>query len=98
MDFLRVVGGDRSHPSFPFSLLCRFVRGLALLHNDFRGHMTSANRAHEKQVISEEMLRVILSNIGSLYTINSGLLAELEQRIAKWCVGFSVHHWIHACV
>ena len=46
--------------------------------------MMSANRAHEKQVISEEMLRVILSNIGSLYTINTGLLAELEKRIASW--------------
>ena len=64
----------------------RFVRGLALLHNDFRGHMMSANRAHEKQVISEEMLRVILSNIGSLYTINTGLLAELEERFANWYV------------
>ena len=68
---------------------CRFVRGLALLHKEFRGHMMSANRAHEKQVISEEMLRVILSNIGSLYTINTGLLAELEKRIASWYVRYA---------
>lgn len=47
--------------------------------------MLSANRAHEKQVVSEEMLTVILSNIGSLYTLNSGLLTMLEKRIAKWC-------------
>lgn len=64
----------------------RFVKGLGLLHNDFRKHMLSANNAHEKQVVSEEILTHILSNVGSLYMLNSELLKELETRMSTWYI------------
>jgi len=60
------------------------VKGLALLHKDFRQAMLSANRAHEKPVISEETLKQILGNIGSLLALNAGMLQELEDRMADW--------------
>lgn len=63
-----------------------FVKGLKLLHVDFRQHMVSANNAHEKPVVSEEILSQILSNIGSLYILNSELLKELETRMSNWWV------------
>ena len=46
--------------------------------------MLSANSAHEKHVVSEEVLKHILSNVGTLYNLNSKLLAELETRVANW--------------
>ncbi|XP_019855450.1 PREDICTED: nascent polypeptide-associated complex subunit alpha, muscle-specific form-like isoform X2 [Amphimedon queenslandica] len=61
-----------------------FVKGLKLLHVDFRQHMVSANNAHEKPVVTEEILSQILSNIGSLYLLNSELLKELEARMSAW--------------
>ena len=61
-----------------------FVKGLTLLHKDFRQTVQSANRAHEKPVIADEVLRQILGNVGSLLTLNSGLLNELEERMAHW--------------
>lgn len=60
------------------------MKGLALLHKDFRQAMLSANRAHEKPVISEETLKQILGNIGSLLALNAGMLQELEDRMADW--------------
>lgn len=48
--------------------------------------MLSANNAHEKQVISEDILTQILSNVGSLYLLNSELLKELETRMSTWYV------------
>ena len=62
------------------------MKGLKLLHVDFRQHMVSANNAHEKPVVSEEILSQILSNIGSLYILNSELLKELEARMSNWWV------------
>jgi hypothetical protein len=35
-------------------------------------------------VISEETLRLILGNLGSILTLNSGMLAELEARMKNW--------------
>lgn len=63
---------------------CRFVKGLTLLDRDFRQAMRSANNAHEKPVISEENLKLILGNISSILTLNSGLLEELEKRMRSW--------------
>ena len=62
------------------------MRALTLLHKDFRQAVLSANRAHEKPVISEETLKQILGNIGSLLALNSGMLQELESRMQDWCV------------
>ena len=67
--------------------VCRFVKGLKLLDKDFRQAMKSANNAHEKPVISEENLKLILGNVGSILTLNSGLLDELEIRMSTWWVG-----------
>jgi FYVE/RhoGEF/PH domain-containing protein 5/6 len=61
-----------------------FVKGLRLLHCDFRQHMMSANTAHEKQVVTEETMAMILSNVGNLHMLNSELLKELETRMATW--------------
>ncbi len=67
--------------SFYFS----FVRGLTLLHKDFRAHMLSANNAHEKVVATEETLNQILSsNLGGIYQLNTELLLELEERLLNW--------------
>ena len=53
--------------------------------------MLSANRAHDKPVLAEETLKAILSNVGSLYVLNSGLLNQLEERLANWyCVLYHV--------
>ena len=68
----------------PFLYTCSFVKALTLLDKDFRQAMRSANNAHEKPVITEENLKVILGNVGSLLTLNSGLLQELEERMAQW--------------
>lgn len=58
---------------------------LASLHmQDFRQAVQSANRAHDRPILSEEILNAILSNIGSLCILNSGLLSELEDRLNKW--------------
>ena len=46
--------------------------------------MLSANRAHDKPVLPADTLKAILSNVGSLYVLNSGLLNQLEERLAKW--------------
>ena len=73
-------------PIYVLNFINRFVKGLGLLHNDFRKHMLSANNAHEKQVISEDILTQILSNVGSLYLLNSELLKELETRMSTWYV------------
>jgi hypothetical protein len=62
------------------------VKGLTLLDKDFRQAVKSANNAHEKPVISEENLKAILGNVGSILTLNSGLLEELEMRMMSWCV------------
>ena len=67
-----------------YTLLCRFVKGLTLLHKDFRQAVLSANRAHEKPVLSEDTLRLILGNVGSLLNLNSGLLEELQLRMSNW--------------
>ena len=58
---------------------------LTLLHmQDFRQAVLSANRAHDRPILSEETLNAILSNVGSLCILNSGLLSELEDRLKKW--------------
>ena len=69
---------------FSLSFLCRFVKGLTLIDKDFRQAMRSANNAHEKPVITEDGLKTILGNVSSLLTLNSGLLQELEERMAEW--------------
>ena len=67
-----------------FSSSYRFVKGLTLIDKDFRQAMRSANNAHEKPVVTEEGLKIILGNVSSLLTLNSGLLQELEERMAQW--------------
>ena len=62
----------------------RYVKGLKLLDTDFRSAVRSANNAHEKPVISDEYMRQIMGNVGSILTLNSGLLDELETRMAIW--------------
>ncbi len=62
----------------------RFVKGLILMDKGFRSSMKSANNAHEKPVISEENLKQVLGNVGSILTLNSGLLEELEDRMKSW--------------
>eukprot|EP00731_Ephydatia_muelleri_P001722 Em0001g1722a len=54
-----------------------YVKGLRLLHEDFRAWINS-NRDNDKPVIPDEVLKQILSNIGSLVNLNSGLLNDLE--------------------
>lgn len=61
-----------------------FVKNLGLLHKDFRQAVLSANRAHERPVLAEDTLRQILGNVGSLLNLNSGMLEELETRMANW--------------
>ncbi|XP_065909891.1 FYVE, RhoGEF and PH domain-containing protein 6-like [Dysidea avara] len=61
-----------------------FVQGLTLLNKEFRETVLSANRAHDKPVLPADTLKAILSNVGSLYVLNSGLLNQLEERLAKW--------------
>ena len=61
------------------------MRGLTLLHKDYRTHMLSANNAYEKTVASEETLNQILSsNLGGIYQLNTELLIELEERLKNW--------------
>ena len=60
------------------------MKGLTLLDRDFRQAMKSANNAHEKPVITEENLKQVLGNIGSILALNSGLLEELETRMKSW--------------
>ena len=55
-----------------------------LLDKDFRQAVKSANNAHEKPVISEESMKQIMGNVSSILTLNSGLLEELETRMAMW--------------
>ena len=62
---------------------CRYVKGLRLLHEDFRAWINS-NRDNDKPVIPDEVLKQILGNIGSLVNLNSGLLNDLEVRMANW--------------
>ena len=64
--------------------LLSFVKGLTLLDKDFRQAVRSANNAHEKTVLSEESLKLILGNVSSLLNLNSGMLQELEERMSKW--------------
>ena len=64
-------------------LYCRYVKGLRLLHEDFRDWIHS-NRDNDKPVIPDEVLKQILGNVGSLVGLNSGLLNELEARMANW--------------
>ena len=65
---------------------CRFVRGLTLLDKDFRQAVKSANNAHEKPAITEDNLKQILGNVGSILALNSGFLDELEIRMKSWYV------------
>ena len=65
-----------------FSL--RYVKGLKLIDKDFRSAIASANRAYDKPVVSEDTMKLILGNISSILTLNSGLLAELEERMKIW--------------
>ena len=60
------------------------MKGLTLLDKDFRQAVRSAINAHEKPVIPDEALKLILGNVGSLRTLNSGLLQELEERMSLW--------------
>lgn len=61
-----------------------YVKGLKLIDRDFRLAVLSANRAHDKPVLPEETLKLILGNVSSILTLNSGLLAELEGRMKQW--------------
>lgn len=60
------------------------MKGLTLLDKDFRKAVKSANNAHEKPVISDDNLKLILGNVGSILALNSGLLEELETRMLSW--------------
>ena len=51
---------------------------------DFRLAVQSANVAREKPVISEENMKLITGNVSSILSLNSGLLDELEARMAVW--------------
>ena len=57
---------------------------MTLLDKDFRQTVKSANNAHEKPVITEENLKLVLGNVGSILALNSGLLEELEKRMSMW--------------
>ena len=61
-----------------------FVKGLTLIDKDFRQTIKSANNAHEKPVITEEQFKLLMGNVSSLLTLNSGMLQELEARMAHW--------------
>ena len=79
-------------PLSPLSLLTpsppspahSYVKGLTLLDRDFRSAVQSANRAHDKPIVSEETLKLILGNVSSLLSLNSDMLAELEGRMKNW--------------
>ena len=60
------------------------MRRLKLLDEDFRGVFESYNRAHSKTAISEDALKQILSNIGSLKNLNKQFLGQLEARFKTW--------------
>lgn len=61
-----------------------FVRRLKLLDVEFRGAIEEYNRSHDKQVITDETIRQILSNVGSLRLLNSDFLDKLEERFRSW--------------
>ena len=63
-----------------------YVKGLKLIDQDFRSTILSANRAHEKPVLSEETLKLILGNVSSILTLNSDMLKDLEDRMKIWLV------------
>ena len=69
--------------TWPSNSTCRYVKGLHLLHEDSRAWINS-NRDNDKPVIPDEVLKQILGNIGSLVNLNSGLLNDLEVRMANW--------------
>ena len=64
-----------------------FVRRLTLLDVEFRGAIETFNESHDKQVVTEETVRQILSNVGSLRLLNSDFLDRLEERFRTWFVG-----------
>ncbi len=63
---------------------CSFVKGLTLLDKDFRQAVRSANNAHDKPVLGEDVLKLILGNVSSLHSLNSDMLRDLEDRMNKW--------------
>ena len=67
-------------PPAPPLLHVRYVKGLRLLHDDFRAWISE----NDKPVIPDDVLKQILGNIGSLVGLNSGLLSDLEARMANW--------------
>ena len=70
--------------------LSRYVKGLKLIDRDFRSTILSANRAHDKPILSEDTLKLILGNVSSILTLNAGMLAELEERMKMWSVEFGI--------
>ncbi len=63
-----------------------FVKGLTLLDKDFRQAVRSANNAHDKPVIPDEAMKLILGNVSSLLNLNSDMLKDLEDRMSRWWV------------
>ena len=72
------------------SATSRYVKGLKLIDRDFRSTILSANRAHDKPILSEDTLKLILGNVSSILTLNAGMLAELEERMKMWSVEFGI--------
>ena len=62
----------------------RFVKGLILLDKDFRQAVRSANNAHDKPVIADDAIKLILGNVTSLLSLNSDMLKDLEERMCTW--------------
>ena len=62
------------------------MQRLTLLDQGFRGAIDSYNRSHDRPVVSEETMKQILSNVGSLRQLNTDFLDKLEQRFKSWLV------------
>ena len=70
----------------PWSNAHSFVQRLTLLDQEFRGKIESYNRSHDRPVVSDETMRYILSNVGSLRLLNTDFLWKLEERFKNWLV------------
>ncbi|KAL4656000.1 FYVE, RhoGEF and PH domain-containing protein 5 isoform X1 [Arapaima gigas] len=60
------------------------VRGLRLLHEDFRAAVGEAEEDDGQPALGEERLREILGQLPEVYQLHCSMVAELEERIAQW--------------
>eukprot|EP00118_Oscarella_pearsei_P004344 m.18415 g.18415 ORF g.18415 m.18415 type:complete len:1513 (+) comp27655_c0_seq3:29-4567(+) len=61
-----------------------FLKGLKLLHEDFRAAVTDAGVAAGKPIVTDDVMNAILQNVEQLVQFNSTLLNQLENRMKNW--------------